>query len=112
MMLESVRKIALLRPHSVKLHMLHVISGTVCADMYKRGEFECFTLDEYVKLICDELEILPYETVIQRITGDGAKETLIAPLWSIKKFNVINGVDKEMARRNAFQGDKFEPMPL
>ena len=55
----------------------------------------------------DELELLPFETVIQRITGDGARDTLIAPLWSVKKFDVINGVDREMNRRNSFQGDKF-----
>lgn len=107
MMLESVRTVAKLKPHSVKLHMLHVIRGTVCANMYEKGEFRCFELDEYVNLICDELELLPYETVIQRITGDGARDTLIAPLWSIKKFDVLNGVDREMSRRNCFQGDKF-----
>ena len=108
MMLESVEKVALLRPHSVKLHMLHVIRGTVCEKMYIDGEFRCFELDEYVNLICDELEMLPWETVIQRITGDGAKDTLVAPLWSVKKFDVINGVDREMNRRGSFQGDKFK----
>ncbi len=108
-MLESVRSVAKLRPHSVKLHMLHVIRGTVCAEMYERGEFSCFTLPDYVELVCDELELLPYETVVQRITGDGAKDTLVAPLWSIKKFDVLNGVDREMNRRKSFQGDRFVP---
>ena len=107
MMLESVEKVAGLRPHSVKLHMLHVIKGTVCEKMYLDGRFSCFELDEYVNLICDELEMLPWETVIQRITGDGARDTLVAPLWSVKKFDVINGVDREMNRRGSFQGDKF-----
>jgi radical SAM superfamily enzyme len=51
--------------------------------------------------------MLPWETVIQRITGDGARDTLVAPLWSVKKFDVINGVDREMNRRGSFQGDKF-----
>ena len=108
MMLESVEKVAGLRPHSVKLHMLHVIRGTVCEKMYLDGKFRCFELDEYVNLICDELEMLPWETVIQRITGDGARDTLVAPLWSVKKFDVINGVDREMNRRGSFQGDKFK----
>ncbi len=107
MMLESVQRIAKLRPHSVKLHMLHIIKGTVCEKMYNEGKIRCFELPEYVNLICDQLELLPYETVIQRITGDGARDTLVAPLWSVKKFDVINGVDKEMAKRGAFQGDKF-----
>ena len=108
MMLESVEKVAELRPHSVKLHMLHVIRGTVCEKMYLDGKFRCFELDEYVNLICDELEMLPWETVIQRITGDGARDTLVAPLWSVKIFDVINGVDREMNRRGSFQGDKFK----
>ena len=107
MMLESVSKVSALRPHSVKLHMLHIIKGTVCERMYNEGKFKCFTLEDYVNLVCDELELLPWETVIQRITGDGARDSLVAPLWSIKKFDVINGVDREMNRRNSFQGDKF-----
>lgn len=107
MMMESVERVAALRPHSVKLHMLHVIRGTVCERMYLDGKFRCFDLDEYVDLICDQLEVLPWETVIQRITGDGARDTLVAPLWSVKKFDVINGVDREMNRRDTFQGAKF-----
>lgn len=108
MMMESVKRVASLRPHSVKLHMLHVIKGTVCERMYSEGEFRCFELPEYVDLICDQLELIPWDTVIQRITGDGARDTLVAPLWSVKKFDVINGVDKEMNRRNSFQGSKFK----
>ena len=111
MMMKSVRTVARLRPHSVKLHMLHVIKGTVCERMYLDGKFGCFELDEYVDLICDQLEALPWETVIQRITGDGARDTLVAPLWSVKKFDVMNGVDREMNRRKAFQGDKFGIQP-
>jgi len=108
MMMESVEKVAALRPHSVKLHMLHVIRGTVCEKMYLDGSFRTFELDEYVQLICDQLEVLPWETVIQRITGDGARDTLVAPLWSVKKFDVINGVDREMNRRGTFQGAGFK----
>ena len=88
--------------------MLHIIKGTVCEHMYLDGKVDIFTLEDYVNLVCDELEMLPWETVIQRITGDGARDTLVAPLWSVKKFDVINGVDREMNRRGAFQGDKFD----
>lgn len=107
MMLQSVSEIAKIRPHSVKLHMLHIIKGTVCEKMYLEGKVSVFSLENYVQLVCNQLELLPWDTVIQRITGDGAKETLIAPLWSVKKFDVINGVDKEMNKRNTFQGNKF-----
>lgn len=104
MMLESVRRVSALRPHGVKLHMLHILKDTVCEDLYRRGEVIPFEKEEYVRLVCDELELLHPDIVIQRITGDGARESLVAPLWSIKKFDVLNGVDKELARRNSFQG--------
>jgi len=107
MMMESVKKVSSLRPHSIKLHMLHILKDTIAAQLYANGKIKCFNKDEYVALICDELEAIPYETVIARITGDGAADSLIAPLWSIKKFDVINGVDQEMKRRNAFQGNRF-----
>ncbi len=107
MMLESVEKVGKLKPHSVKLHMLHILKDTEAANMFYDGKIPVFELDEYVELICDQLLLLPWETVVQRITGDGGRDALIAPLWSVKKFDVMNGVDREMNRRGAFQGDKF-----
>ncbi len=107
MMLESVRTVAHMLPHSIKLHMLHILKDTDCAQMYYDGKIKVFEKDEYVSLVCDELEIIHPDTVIQRITGDGARDSLIAPLWSIKKFDVINGVDKELSKRNSYQGIKY-----
>ena len=108
MMLESVKKVASLRPECVKLHLLHILKGTKIAEEFQNGEFRCMELEEYVKVIVDALELLPKETVIQRLTGDGAKDSLIAPLWSLKKFVVLNEIDKEMVRRNTVQGAKCE----
>ena len=107
MMLETVRQVGLLRPHSVKLHLLHILKNTPLAALYEKEPFHVFSLEEYASLICDQLEILPEDTVIQRITGDGAKSDLIAPLWSLKKFCVMNEIDKEMLRRNTVQGRLF-----
>ena len=104
MMMESVRRVAALRPWSLKLHLLHVIRGTVCEKMLNEGLFETFEKDDYVKLICDQLEIVYPDTVIQRLTGDGVREELVSPLWSIKKFEVLNAIDKELVRRDSFQG--------
>lgn len=104
MMISTAKSIAELRPHAVKIHLLHVIEGTVMAEQYRRGEFETLTLEQYVETVCDQLELLPPETVIGRITGDGAESTLIAPLWSKKKLVVINEIDKELARRGSMQG--------
>lgn len=108
MMKESARVVARLRPHSVKLHLLHVLKDTVLAEQYARGEFDVLSRDEYVNIIVDMLEILPEDIVIQRLTGDGGRDALIAPLWSLKKFVVLNEIDKEMAWRNCCQGDKSE----
>ena len=108
MMLESVETVGKLRPHSVKLHMLHILKNTAAERMYYDGKIKVFELDEYVNLVCDELELLPYDTVVQRITGDGGRDTLVAPLWSVKKFDVMNGVDREMNRRGVFQGNRVD----
>ena len=82
----------------------YYLKGTVLAQMYERGEFRALDMDEYVNIVCDQLELLPAEIVIQRVTGDGAKDDLVAPLWSLKKFCVMNEIDKKMGRRNSWQG--------
>lgn len=104
MMVETAREVGKLRPDFVKLHLLHIIKGTKIAEEFERGEFSLMTLPEYVSVICDQLEVLPQETVIQRVTGDGKKEDLIGPMWSLKKFVVMNEIDKEMVKRNSCQG--------
>ena len=107
MMLESVSEVAKLKPHAVKLHLLHVLKGTKLAEMYLNNEFKTLSREEYVDIIVDALELLPKETIIQRLTGDGGKDDLIAPLWSLKKFCVLNEIDKEMVRRNTYQGFRY-----
>ena len=107
MMLETARELSRLDLHSIKIHLLHVLKGTELAKMYERGEFETMTMSEYVNTVCDQIELLPKELVIQRVTGDGARSELIAPLWSLKKFCVMNEIDKELGRRNSYQGIKF-----
>lgn len=107
MMLETARQVAKLKPHCIKLHLLHILKNTRIAKEYERGEFKTLTLEEYVDIICSQLELFPKETVIQRLTGDGGRDSLIAPLWSLKKFVVLNEIDKEMLRRNSYQGCKY-----
>jgi len=104
MMLESVKTVAKLKPNFIKLHLLHILEGTKMAEQYKNGEFQTLTLPEYVKIICDSLEQIPEDIVIQRLTGDGGRDTLLAPLWSLKKFVVLNEIDKELVRRDSYQG--------
>lgn len=104
MMLESAKAVAALRPDQLKLHLLHVIDGTPLADMYARGEFECLTLDEYADTVVRQIELMPPETVIGRLTGDGMADSLIAPLWSRKKLVVMNTIDKMMYSQGTWQG--------
>lgn len=103
-MLETAERVAGLRPHAVKLHLLYIIEGTPLAEEYRRGEFRALTLDEYVDVTVSQLERFAPETVIGRVTGDGEKDKLIAPLWSLKKFVVLNELDKEFLRRDTCQG--------
>ncbi len=91
----------------VKIHLLHVNSGTRLADMYERGEIKLLEKDEYVGLVCDFLELLHPRISIHRLTGDGGKN-LVAPLWSAAKFEALNAIDDEMARRGAQQGDRIQ----
>lgn len=106
-MLETARRVGELRPHSVKIHMLHVLRGTEAAEWYLRGELPLLTREQYVATVCDQLELLPPEIVIQRLTGDGKAEDLIAPLWTRKKTIVLNEIDRELVRRDSFQGRRL-----
>lgn len=108
MMIESARRVGELFPHCVKLHLLHILEGTVLAKEYKEGKITPLAKDEYVDIIVSQLEVIPKEVVIQRLTGDGARETLLAPMWSLKKFEVLNAIDKLMAERNTFQGSRLK----
>lgn len=107
MMMETAAEIANLHPHSVKIHLLHVLDSTALGKMYKEGKITVLGLEEYVGTVCDQLEILPPDTVIGRVTGDGAPAELLAPEWSKKKFVVMNEIDKELARRSSMQGAKY-----
>ena len=106
MMIESAKCVAKLNPDFIKLHLLHILKDTVMAGEFEKGEIIPLTLEEYVDIIVSQLEFFSPETVIQRITGDGGRDTLIAPLWSLKKFVVLNEIDKEMIRRDTYQGGK------
>ena len=103
-MLESVRRVASLRPDEIKLHLLHVLRGTPLATLYERGEYRPMERDDYVDTVVKQLALLPPETVIGRLTGDGAAEDLLAPLWSLKKVTVLNDIDKKLFETGSFQG--------
>ena len=92
--------------------MLHIIKGTNLEKLYKETNFHVLTKDEYVDIVCDQLEYLREEIVINRITGDPKIDDLIEPFWLVKKFDVLNSIDKEMVRRNSYQGIKSYSITL
>lgn len=104
MMLETVKFLGKLDIQGIKIHMLHVVSDTPLEHLYNKQKFHILTLDEYINIVCDQLEYLPANIVIHRLTGDPIKEDLIEPQWVLKKVNVLNGIDKELAKRNTYQG--------
>lgn len=107
MMLETAKQVGQLPIHAVKLHMLHVCEGTKMGEDYKKNPFPLFTLEQYIDIIIKQLEVFPPEIIIQRLTGDAVKELLIAPEWTLNKTNVLNSIDKEMVRRNTWQGKQL-----
>ena len=104
MMLATAREIAKLHPFMLKIHMLYIEEGTPISEDYKNGKFELLSLEEYVRITCKQLELLPPDICIGRITGDGQKNTLIAPEWSKKKFVVMNEIDNFFVKNNTYQG--------
>lgn len=103
-MMQTVRDVAALHPEQVKIHLLHVLRGTELAEQYERGEYMPLGQEEYVDLVCRALTLLPQDTVIARLTGDGMADELLAPLWSRRKTCVINEIDKKLFSADLFQG--------
>jgi hypothetical protein len=107
-MLETARVIAMLPIQGIKIHLLLALRGTKMGDLYEQGEILLLEKDDYVQIVCDILEILPPETVIQRLTADGYRDIFLAPRWAINKMEILNGIDRELEKRNTFQGIRFE----
>lgn len=104
MMVETVEYLNQLDIQGVKIHMLHVVEDTKLAEMYEEEKFHILTKEEYIDIVIEQLERLRPEIIIHRITGDPVKEDLIEPSWLLKKFCVLNDIDKEMVKRNSYQG--------
>ncbi len=106
-MLNTVRYLNQLDIQGIKIHMLSILKDTPLAYLYQKDNFHILTKDEYIDIVIDQLELLRPEIVIHRITGDPKIDDLIAPTWLTKKFCVLNDIDKEMVKRNSYQGKKL-----
>lgn len=107
-MIDTVKYLNNLKIDGIKIHMLYISAGTRLSKIYEQQPFPVLTKEEYIDIVCNQLELLDEKIVIERITGDPIKEDLIAPDWLLKKFCVLNDIDKEMVKRNIYQGDKIK----
>ena len=110
-MLATADALAELKVDGVKIHLLHVLRGTPLGDLYQAGEVAVLEQDEYVSLAADFLERLHPDTLVQRLTGDGPRQLLLAPLWSLNKWEVLNAIDAELERRGSRQGTRCAVFP-
>ena len=104
MMIKTAKFLNELNIDGIKIHMLHIVKDTKLAEIYEKEHFPILSKEEYIDIIINQLEFLNENIVIHRITGDPKKEDLIEPSWLLKKFCVLNDIDKEMKNRNTYQG--------
>ena len=107
-MLETVKYLNKLNIDGIKIHMLNIIKDTPLEKLYQKEKFHILTKEEYIDIVIKQLELLNPKTVIHRITSDPNPKELIEPKWLIKKFCVLNDIDKEMVKRNTYQGKKIQ----
>lgn len=106
--INTINKIKHLNIQGIKFHSLFIEKDTILEKLFIKNNYHVLTIDEYIDIVISQLELLPDHIVIQRLTGDPIPSKLAFPLWSIKKINVLNGIDKEMAKRSTFQGRLYE----
>ena len=107
MMIDTVKYLNKLDIQGIKIHMLSVVKNTELAKMYEKDKFHILTKDEYIDIVCHQLEYLRHEIVIHRITGDPKIDDLIEPLWITNKRQILNDIDKYMVKYDIYQGDKI-----
>lgn len=103
-MLKTAQKLAELKIDGIKIHMLCALQGTSLSKMYEEGQISFMQEEDYINLCCDFLEILPPETTIHRLAGNGLRTELVAPRWIQKKLDALNKIDRELEKRNSYQG--------
>ena len=107
MMLETAKTVGQLDIQAIKIHMLYIIENTKLHQLYLKKPFKILDREEYIKLVVEQLAYLPENIVIERLTGDGKIDNLIAPLWSVKKVTILNDIDKMMVAKDYYQGCKL-----
>lgn len=105
----SLDRVLELGTEGLKLHPLHVVKGTALANEWRRGEYEPWSMDSYIRVAADMIERTPKDVLYHRATGTASESILLAPEWCQWKWKVLNGVENELARRGSYQGWQLEP---
>lgn len=108
MMIDTIKYLNNLDIQGIKIHMLSILKNTKLAEIYQKEHFKLISRNEYIDIVCDQLEYLREDIVVNRITGDPKASDLIEPNWLIKKVTILNDIDKEMARRNTYQSIRYQ----
>jgi len=106
-MLNTVKFIAERQIKGIKFHLLHLMEDTPLVKLYEKGRLNFLEQEEYVDLVCRSITMLPQDMVIHRLTGDAPRELLIGPMWSLKKWEVLNAIDRKFIEKNLYQGLYF-----
>ena len=106
--IKTVKDINHLEFDAIKIHMLHLLKGTVMAKEYEESPFKIMTREEYIETVVEQLRLLKPEVIIERLTGDPIKDELIAPDWVLNKTTILNDIDKLMVKLDCYQGDRYE----
>ncbi len=106
--LQTAHTLASLPISGIKIHSLLALQGTALGEMYQKGAVNIILKDKYVSLVCDVLEILPPQMVIQRLTADGYRDIFLAPDWAANKLDVLNSINRELQRRDTYQGTHYQ----
>lgn len=107
-MLNTIKYISNQDIQGVKYHLLHLMKNTPLVDFYNRGELKFLDYDEYIDIICSAIAITPSNIVIHRLTGDAPRNLIIGPMWSLKKWEVLNAIDRTLEERGVYQGCKYQ----
>ena len=108
MMVDTVKYLSKLDIQGIKIHALSILKDTKMAELYNKEHFKIMSRDEYIQTVCDQLEYLREDIVVHRITGDPKISDLVEPEWLIKKVTILNDIDKEMSKRDSYQGIKIK----
>lgn len=107
-MIKTAQVLGRMQPDGVKIHLLHVLRGTRCEEEYKKGRLKSLSKEEYIDITVNQIRYFKEDCVIERVTGDGKRDSLVAPLWSLDKISVLGSIDKRFADLQVYQGDLYD----